>query len=194
MLNSATRLGKPVFARRENQHARRVRYPGLHCSVQLECVILIGLPGAGKSSLYRDKFASTHVHVSKDLWPNATKREDRSASGRSRRGDQRELVEESLASGKSVVIDNTNPTIAERAGLIRVARAHGARVTGYFFDVNTRTAVARNAERTGRGKVPNVAIFTAAKRLQRPSRAEGFDQLFRVQIDKDRSLRITEIS
>ena len=152
--------------------------------MQLECVILIGLPGAGKSSLYREKFDATHVPVSKDLWPNATKREDR----------QRQLIEEALASGKSVVIDNTNPTIAERATLIAIARTHGARVIGYFFDVNTRTAVARNAERTGRGKVPNVAIFTAAKRLERPSLAEGFDQLFRVQIDKDRSLRITEIS
>jgi len=137
-------------------------------SALVECVILIGLPGAGKSSLYREKFASTHVHVSKDLWPNATKREER----------QREMIEEALGAGRSVVIDNTNPTIAERAALIRLARVHGARVIGYFFDVNTRTAVARNAERTGRGKVPNVAIFTAAKRLQRPSLAEGFDQLF----------------
>ena len=49
-----------------------------------ECVIFIGLPGAGKSSLYREKFASTHLHVNKDLWPNATKREDR----------QREMIEE----------------------------------------------------------------------------------------------------
>ena len=151
---------------------------------QLEYVILVGLPGVGKSSLYREKFSSTHVHVSKDLWPNAAKRENR----------QVKLIEEALASGKSVVIDNTNPTIAERAALITIARAHGAHVIGYFFDVNTRTAIARNAERTGRGKVPNVAIFTAAKRLQRPSLAEGFDQLFRVTIAKDRSFHIAEIA
>src|SRR5438128_12251669 len=150
-------------------------------SPPLECVILIGLPGAGKSSLYRQKFASTHLHVSKDLWPNATKREDR----------QRNMIDEALASGKSVAVDKTNPTVVERAALIRLARAHGARVIGYFFDVNTRTAVARNAERTGPGKVPNVAIFTAAKRLQHPTRAEGFDQLFRVAIAKDRALEIT---
>jgi predicted kinase len=159
---------------------------GLICGVgsPLECIILIGLPGAGKSSLHREKFARTHLHVSKDLWPNATKREDR----------QREMIKDALASGKSAVADNTNPTIAERAALIRIARAHGARVVGYFFDVNTRTAVARNAERTGRGKVPNVAIFTAAKRLQRPSLAEGFDQLFRVTIDKNRKFEIAELS
>ena len=150
---------------------------------ELECVILIGLPGSGRSSLYREKFAATHVHVSKDLWPNASKREER----------QRKLIEDSFVSGKSVVIDNTNPTIAERAKLISLAHARGARVIGYFFDVNTRTAVARNSERTGPSKVPNVAIFTAAKRLQLPTLSEGFDQLLRVTIAKDRSLQISRL-
>jgi predicted kinase len=91
------------------------------------------------------------------------------------------------------VIDNTNPTKAERARIIQVARDRGARVIGYFFDISTRAAVARNANRTGRGKVPNVAIFTAAKRLQRPGLAEGFDELFRVEITEDRSLHVTRI-
>lgn len=148
----------------------------------LECVILVGLPGAGKTKLYRERFTRTHRHVSKDLWPKASGREAR----------QRKMIEEALAEGRSVVVDNTNPTMAERTALIALARARGARVIGYFFDVTTRAAVARNATRTGREKVPNVAIFTAAKRLERPSLAEGFDQLFRVEIAEDRSLRITE--
>jgi predicted kinase len=151
---------------------------------ELECVILIGLPGSGKSTLYREKFAATHVHISKDLWPNATKREHR----------QRKMIVESFSSGKSVVVDNTNPSVAERGKIIEPARAHGARVIGYFFDISTRAAVARNAERTGRGKVPNVAIFTAAKRLQRPTLGEGFDRLFRVTIGEDRSLQVSEIT
>ena len=149
----------------------------------VECVIFVGLPGAGKSTLFRERFAATHVHVSKDLWPNATKREAR----------QQKLVEDSLAAGSSVVIDNTNPSVAERAPLMAIARAHGARVVGYFFDVTTRAAVARNANRTGKSKVPNVAIFTVAKSLERPTRAEGFDQLFRVEINEDRSRRISEM-
>jgi len=153
-------------------------------SSTLECVIFIGLPGAGKSSLYRERFANTHVHVSKDLWPNATKRQAR----------QQALIEDSLATGSSVVIDNTNPTVAERARLIAFARARGARVVGYFFDVTTRAAVARNANRTGKSKVRNVAIFTVAKRLQRPTTAEGFDQLFRVEIAEDRSLNLTDLA
>ena len=150
----------------------------------LECIILIGLPAAGKSTFYKDKFAKSHVHISRDLWPNVSGREVR----------QRKLLEETLALGKSVAIDNTNPTIAERARIIRTAGEHGARVIGYFFDVTTRAAVARNATRTGRSKVPNVAIFTTAKRLQPPKVTEGFDQLFRIEIAEDRSFRITRIS
>jgi predicted kinase len=146
-----------------------------------ECVILIGLPAAGKTSFYRQTFAATHRHVSKDLWPNAAGRDAR----------QRREVTGALAEGASVVVDNTNPTIAERAAIIALARAHGARIVGYFFDVTTREAVARNAGRSGREKVPNVAIFTVAKRLEAPTLAEGFDQLFRIQLSPDRTFRVS---
>jgi hypothetical protein len=65
---------------------------------------------------------------------------------------------------------------------------------GYFVDVTTRVAVARNAGRTGREKVPNVAIFTVAKRLERPVIDEGFDQLFRVDITENREFRVSEVT
>jgi predicted kinase len=150
----------------------------------LECIILIGLPGSGKTTLFNERFAKSHSHVSKDLWPNASGRETR----------QQKLIEEKLAAGESIVIDNTNPTARERARIIATARLYRARVMGFFFDVSTRAAVARNAARTGRSKVPNVAIFTTAKRLERPVKAEGFDELFRVEISEDRSLRVTKLS
>ena len=149
-----------------------------------ELVILIGLPGAGKTTFYRERFAATHVHVSKDLWPNATGRDAR----------QRRAIDEALAAGSSVVVDNTNPSAADRAPLIALARARNARVIGYFFDVSTRAAVARNAGRSDKEKVPNVAIFTVAKRLQPPTLADGYDELFRVEIGEDRALKISPLS
>ena len=148
-----------------------------------ECVILIGLPGAGKTTFYRQNFAATHRHVSKDLWPNAAGRDAR----------QRRALIETLAEGASLVVDNTNPSIAERAAIIAVARQQGARIVGYFLDVTTRQAVARNAERTGPQKVPNVAIFTVAKRLEPPTRAEGFDELYRVTLTPDRTFTVAEL-
>jgi predicted kinase len=149
-----------------------------------ELVILIGLPGAGKTTFYRERFAATHTHVSKDLWPNAAGRDAR----------QRRVIDDALAAGSSVVVDNTNPSAADRAPLIALARARNARVIGYFFDVSTRAAVARNAGRSGREKVPNVAIFTVAKRLQPPTLAEGYDALFRVEIGEDRAPKVSPLS
>src|SRR5689334_24454013 len=77
-----------------------------------ELVILVGLPGAGKTTFHRARFAATHVHVSKDLMPN---RRDRQAR-------QLALVDEALAAGRSVVVDNVNATVADRAALIAVGR------------------------------------------------------------------------
>ena len=148
----------------------------------LECVIFVGLPGAGKTTFYGQRFAATHRHVSKDLRPNA--------AGRDRR--QQRAIDDALGAGASVVVDNTNPTRAERAAIVGIARARGARIVGYFFDVTTRDAVARNAGRAGREKVPNVAIFTVAKRLEAPMMAEGFDQLFRLRLQPDRTFAIAE--
>ena len=135
-----------------------------------ECAILVGLPGAGKTTFYRAHLAATHRHVSKDLFPNA----------RDRQARQDRLLREALAAGISVAVDNTNPTPADRAAIIRIAREYGARVVAYFVEATTRDAVARNREREGRARVPNVAIFTCAKRLAPPARQEGFDDVFRV--------------
>ncbi|MBM3820330.1 MAG: ATP-binding protein [Acidimicrobiia bacterium] len=77
----------------------------------MECVILIGLPGAGKSSVYRERFAGTHDHVSKDLMRPARRPQRRQA----------QLVAAPLAAGRPVVIDNTNPA-ARGGGGVRQRR------------------------------------------------------------------------
>jgi predicted kinase len=148
------------------------RYPlaDLIVASATECIIFVGLQAAGKTTFYREHFSSTHVLVSKDLWPTARRRDER----------QLRAIDEALAASRSVVVDNTNLTINDRRPIIALARSRGARVIGYFFEVSTRAAVARNAGREGRAKVPNVAIFASAKRLQPPALSEGFDELFRV--------------
>ena len=106
----------------------------------MECVILIGLPASGKSTFFRERFAGTHDHVSKDLLRN----------NRTRQRRQEQLISESLASGRSVVVDNTNPSVAVRAPIIAAARKHGAEVVGYFFVTDAADALRRNRARDGR--------------------------------------------
>ena len=145
-------------------------------------MILAGLPAAGKTTFYRRWFAATHRHVSKDLAPKGP-------GGAAR---ERRAIDDALAAGTSVVVDDTNASAAGRRAIVAIAHARGARVIGYFLDVTTREAVARNAVRAGAAKVPNVAIFTVAKRFEAPTRAEGYDQLFRLTLTPERTFTVTE--
>lgn len=146
-----------------------------------ECVILIGLPASGKSSFYRERFAGTHDHVSRDLLRNNRHPQRR----------QEQLLAESLALGRSVVVDNTNPSAETRAPLIRVARRAGAEIAGYFFRTEAGDALRRNRAREGRDRVPDVAIFAARKRLEPPRFEEGFDRLYEVTLNE--SARLFEV-
>ena len=133
----------------------------------LELIVFVGVQGAGKSTYYRAHLAATHVHVSKDLMPNA----------RNRDAKQAELIAQALAAGRSVVVDNTNPTPVVRAPLIALGKALGARVVAYFFETPVKEAAARNRLREGKARVPDVALFVTAKKLVPPSIAEGFDEV-----------------
>jgi predicted kinase len=138
-----------------------------------EVVLLIGLPGAGKTTFFRERFTNSHEHVSRDLV-----RRTRA----SQPAQQLQMVERALSQGRSVVVDNTHPRRADRAPYLVLARRLGARVIGYHFDEPAKACLARNRGRSGEARVPPVAIFTAAKRMEPPSPDEGFDALYRVTV------------
>ena len=148
-----------------------------------ECVIFIGLPASGKTTFFNRRFVATHAHISKDHWPSASKKDARQAA----------LMREALAAGRPVVIDNTHPAVIDRAQVIAIAREFGARIIGYYFTATTREAVGRNRGREGKQRVPDVAIFTTAKRMAPPTPAEGFDELYRVAIREDGEYEITRV-
>ena len=148
----------------------------------LELIILMGLQASGKSTFFRTHFALTHAHVSKDLLHNNSKPARR----------QQQLIEEALRVGHSVVVDNTNPTKEEREKLIALGHFYGATVIGYYFEVQIRQSLERNKSRQGKGRVPDVAIFTTRKRLVRPSSEEGFDRLFSVRTLGDQTFEVSD--
>ena len=98
-------------------------------------------------------------------------------NARDRDARQLLLIEKALDDGKSVVVDNTNPSAAAREPLIDLARRFGVRIVGYFFDVPVKVALARNRQREGKERVPDVAIFVTAKKLVPPKFEEGFDEI-----------------
>jgi predicted kinase len=140
----------------------------------MELVIFVGLQASGKSTFFHERFAATHEHVSKDLFRN-----NRNPNRR-----QAQLIEDALEEGRSVVVDNTNPTLEDRRALIELGGEYAARIVGYYFDASVRECLRRNEAREGKARVPDVAIYATAKKLVAPSMQEGFDALLCVRLSE----------
>lgn len=143
----------------------------------MEAIVLAGVQGAGKTTFYAERFLHTHVRISRDLLrtPNREAR----------------FLELCLETRQPFVVDKINPTPDDRAPYVRAAREAGYRVVAYWLDVAPRDAIARNATRSGKARVPVRAILGTHKRLVVPTLAEGFDAVWRVTHDEDGSVHET---
>lgn len=137
--------------------------------MQKTMVIMMGLQGSGKSTFCAKHLSEDYVRVNLDTLKT--------------RHRERLLLEECLARGESFVVDNTNPTRADRARYISLARECGYCVIGYFIESKIKDCIARNALREGKARVPNIAIAATSNKLEIPSFEEGFDQLYFVKND-----------
>lgn len=135
----------------------------------MEAVICVGLQGAGKSTFCKERFFTTHIRVNLDML-------------RTRHREKR-LVQLCLEISQPFVVDNTNPSRAERAVYIQAAREFGFRVVGYYFQSRVEECHRRNLQRTPSQQVPFKGVLGTAGRMQVPTREEGFDELYYVRID-----------
>ncbi len=150
----------------------------------MEMIILMGVQASGKSTFYRTHFAATHEHVSKDLL--------RASKNKNKNQKQAELIERAFQEQRSVVVDNTNATLQDRLTLIDLGRRYGAKIIGYYFQLDVLSSRKRNIQRTGKAQVPDVAIFITAHKFTPPSYAEGFDTLYYVRIAEDSTVENPE--
>ncbi|MGB8345343.1 MAG: ATP-binding protein [Ktedonobacteraceae bacterium] len=147
----------------------------------MELVIFIGLQASGKSTFYRTHFADTHEYVSKDMLPNNKKNEQQMAR-----------IIDALQAQCSIVVDNTNPALDDRAALIALGRTYDAEIIGYYFDAAAKQCVERNKQREGKARVPDKVIYITASRLTQPTYAEGFDRLYVVEIAGNDEFRVCD--
>jgi predicted kinase len=144
-----------------------------------EAVLLIGIPGSGKTTFYRERFFNTHVRLSLDLLKT---RERESA-----------ILRACLSVRQPFVVDNTNVTGEERTPYIAAAREGGFRVTGYYFSPNVRRSIALNKQRQSGKAVPVYGVLRAYKRLVPPHPAEGFNEIFTVDFGKENEFVVAPI-
>jgi predicted kinase len=135
----------------------------------VELVVFCGPPGSGKSSFYRYRFFETHVRVSLDMLRT--------------RARELALVEACVGARLPFVVDNANPTAADRARYVAPAAAAGFEVVGYVFRSTPEDALAANALRPERQRLPVRSVLGAFARLEEPTRGEGFAALYTVALD-----------
>ena len=134
--------------------------------------MICGIQGAGKSTFVRERFFDTHVRISRDLLRTADR--------------ERRFVSVCVETRQPFVVDKVNATRADRRPYLEPALEAGFRAVAYWLDVRPREALARNAARSGRARIPVPAILGTYKRLEVPHPDEGFAEVWRVEVTPER--------
>lgn len=130
----------------------------------MQLLLFIGIQATGKSTFYQQRFFNSHVRVSMDLLNTRNK--------------ERQFMNTCFQTHTQFVVDNTNPTRAERQKYIHQAQENGYEIIGYYFSSSIKQALQRNALRTGKARIPDIGIKGCFASLQLPKMEEGFDELY----------------
>ena len=143
----------------------------------MEAIIYIGIQATGKSTFYNERFFNSHLRISIDLLNTRNK--------------EQKFLDTCFSIQQPFVIDNTNPTRIEREKYIKQAKENKYKVIGYYFQSKIEDSIHRNNKRTGKAKIHEIGIKGTFNKLELPSKNEGFDELYYVQI-KDNKFEVTD--
>ena len=153
------------------------------CSETQELILLVGCQASGKSSFYREHLANKgYKHVSQDL----LRSKDKCLS----------TTEHLLTTGKSVVVDNTNPDAITRSSYIQLATKHDVSVRVFWLVSSMDHCKHNNLFRqiTDKSKshqnIDDRVMNIYQSRFQEPKLEEGVKEIVKVRIiptftDKD---------
>lgn len=147
----------------------------------MQLILLCGVQASGKSTFYQQYFYHTHLRLNLDMLKT--------------RHRENMIFEACLATKTKMVIDNTNPDVASRGRYIQRAHDAGFEVIAYYFATDLNSTLKRNRQRIGKANIPEAGVRATYKKLETPQLAEGFAEIFQVQIvdDQQFSIQLLEV-
>jgi predicted kinase len=137
-------------------------------------IILVGLPGSGKST-YLERLGVTGLSSDEIRLLLADDVTDQTIHGRVF-STLRYLVRQRLAIGRPVTyVDATHLTPSERRPYVKIAKKYGCQIEVMFFNVPLEACLDRNRARAR--VVPEDAMRVMAAKLVPPSVEEGFSRV-----------------
>lgn len=144
----------------------------------MELILLIGIPGSGKSDFYVNRFLSSHIH----FIPSMFKMHEKYFS----------FFEVCLNSHVPLILDSSVLTFEERARFIKPAKNSGYKVIGYYFKSSIKDALKRNERKPLAAQAQIAEIVEKHHYLQIPGLNEGFNELYYVRINSQNKFMISE--
>lgn len=142
---------------------------------KLDVIIMVGYPAAGKTTYCKKYMVKPYNYA----WLN---RDTLKTPAKCKK-----FLKQSLAEGKNVVVDQTNPSKKKRAEYIEIAKQFRANVRCFWIQLEKEEAEHLNAYRFKLGgiRVPTIAYNIFRKNLEPPTKAEGFAEVVKVNLIPD---------
>jgi bifunctional polynucleotide phosphatase/kinase len=154
------------FEMKPPKPATDIKLPDISLKTTQEVILMMGYPGSGKSTITKIFEEDKHYEVihGDDYKSNKSK--------------MKKKMKEIISSGKSPVIDATNPSKKARAIFIDIAKENDLDVRVIRMTTTIEESMERNALREK--KVPKIALYMYRKNYEEPTKDEGIHNVIEV--------------
>lgn len=151
---------------------------------QMELIMLVGIPTAGKSTFSSNPKYSKYIRVSSDDILQEVAKERQQSYNTVFKGNIRfaqiammKVLRKAIEDGKSIIWDQTSLTKKQRKEKLKHIPAHYKKTAVYFI-IDLKTALKRNTQRPGK-VIPPEVLERMIKEYELPTLEEGFDEIIR---------------